>query len=75
VKNDIRQAKQIGFNPILDSGKFSTGYYLNSLFLQTVNIDFNKGSVAFDEDYIVSRVTHSITPTDWQINLELWKGF
>lgn len=75
VKNDIRQAKQIGFNPILDSGKFSTGYYLNALFLQTVNINFNKGSVAFNEDYIVSRVTHSITPTDWQINLELWKGF
>lgn len=75
VKNDIRQAKQIGFNPILDTGKFSTGYYLNALFLQTVNIDFQKGSVSFNDDYIISRVTHAITPTDWQINLELWKGF
>ena len=75
VKNDIRQAKQIGFNPILDSGKFSTGYALTSLFMQTMNIDFNKGGVTFNDDYIISRVIHAITPTDWQVNLELWKGF
>jgi len=75
VKTDIRNAQAIGFNPILDTGKFSTGYYLNALLMQTVNIYFDKGGVQFDEDYIVSRVTHSITPTDWNINLELWKGF
>jgi hypothetical protein len=75
VKNDIRQAKEIGFNPILDSGKFSTGYGLTALFMQTMNIDFNKGGVTFNDDYIISRVTHAITPTDWQVNLELWKGF
>lgn len=75
VKTDIRQAKQIGFNPILNTGKFSTGYGLTALFMQTMNINFQKGSVSFDDDYIISRVTHAITPTDWQINLELWKGF
>lgn len=75
VKTDIRNAKQIGFNPILDSGKFSTGYFLNALMLQTVNIEFQKGNVDFNDNYIVSRVLHYITPTTWDINLELWKGF
>jgi len=40
-----------------------------------VNVYYNLGGVEIDEDYLITRVTDLMTPTSWDVTLELWKGF
>lgn len=38
-----------------------------------VNVNVTMGQTAIDENYIVNKITHHITPTTWLTDLELWR--
>jgi hypothetical protein len=38
-----------------------------------VRVNIQAGQINVDENYLVSRITHTITPETWQTELELWR--
>jgi hypothetical protein len=38
-----------------------------------VRVNIQSGQINVDENYLVSRITHTITPDTWQTDLELWR--
>lgn len=39
-----------------------------------VLVDVQQGATSVNENYLISRVTHTITPNTWQTDLELWRN-
>jgi hypothetical protein len=47
-------------------------YYMNPTDCVLVNVQ--QGATSVNENYLISRVTHTITPNTWQTDLELWRN-
>lgn len=39
-----------------------------------VRVNIDTGGITIDENYLISRISHSITPDTWQTDLELWRN-
>lgn len=74
VKYDVRKIKSISFRMLDEKYQFRTGRTPNAWFMNNAKVIFNKGAVEIEENYLITRVQHFISPTSWDTTLELWKG-
>ena len=42
--------------------------------MDVCNVTISNANLAIDENYYITRVTHSLTPDQWLTNMELWRG-
>lgn len=69
----MRRVQSITFQPIQRDGTMRAYMASDNLF-QCVNVDYAKNALTVNEDYIITRQRDVITPTSWDITLELWRG-
>jgi len=42
--------------------------------MDVCNVTINNANLAIDENYYITRITHTLTPDQWLTNMELWRG-
>lgn len=76
LQTKIRKVKSVSFNPIDDDGLIRSVFrQLTKSFMAKVLVEFETDNIFFAEVYLTTRMTETITPTTWDVSLELWKGF
>lgn len=74
TKTDIKRAKSISFRMLDQNANIRADRNIDEWFLNDCTVNFDKGGFTINENYLISRVEHTITPTTWDTTLELWKG-
>lgn len=69
----LRRAQSVTFQPIARDGNLRSWHLADRLF-NCVNVSYDKGGLALNEDYIVVKQSDTITPESWDTTLELWRG-
>lgn len=69
----LRRAQSLTFQPIQRDGEFRSWHLADRLF-NCVNVSYDLGGLALNENYIVTRQIDTITPESWNTILELWRG-
>lgn len=58
----------------LDNGKLNTGLVYTEPVIGRTRVFIQRPTYTINEWYLISGVTHTITPTHWTVNQQLWKG-
>lgn len=69
----LRRVQSLTFQAIDRIGDFRQWHVTDRLF-SCQNVTYTKGGLNIDENYVVTGQTDKITPTSWDVTLELWKG-
>lgn len=63
----------IEWSPIRRDGRLNNSWNLEpGIDVTKVHLDYQTHTI--DDSYIVSRLTHAITPENWVMGIELWRG-
>ena len=63
----------IEWSPIRRDGRLNNSWNLEpGIDVTKVHLDYQTHTI--DDSYIVSKLTHSITPENWVMGIELWRG-
>ncbi len=72
LRSPVRVVRSVSGNAIDRANKMTP---LTRIDVATpITVQFERDLVSIDQDYMVTRVDHSITPDGWSTTLELWRG-
>lgn len=73
LKTIIRRVETLTFDAISRPGQLWGWWFVDELF-QGQEITYDINGISFTDVYFVTRQYDRITPTSWDISLELWRG-